>query len=1325
MKKITYLLSILLLVVSSAIAQTTIYTQNFEGADQVGYKLKNSSGTAVPFASTGIDYILRTTPASLPLGALATGFSGNVIAIEDHDDAGFFGSHAIEIDPINISGMVSLSASIRIAVPRGNDGNRFEDADFLRVQVSIDGGAFQTIINTGGLFATRNFYHDASLNGITGSGDDVLLTANSINIEKSFAGTGNSLIIRVEFSSLESQEEILFDDIILKGTPAANNAPTDISLSSNSINQSATGNNATVGILSTTDADGADTHMYSLVSGTGDSNNGNFNISGATLRTSSALATGNYSVRINTNDGTDDFAKQFTITVVDNVAPTVTNVTSSTANGTFGPGSLIAVNVTFSESVTVTGTPQITLETGFTDRTINFTSGSGTNTLTFNYTVQAGDNTADLDYVATNSLALNGGLIRDSANNNATLTLASPGAANSLGANKAIVVDASAPTATSVTVPTNADYVTNQNLDFTVNFAENVIVNTTGGTPQISLTIGSTTRQAAYVSGSGSGALLFRYTVQVSDLDTDGIAVVALAANGATLKDAANNNANLTLDSVGVTNGVLVNACDISISYPATTYLPTDTDPTPTIVGLTGGAFRATTGLTINATSGIIDLSDSTPGIYTVTYTPISPCSTAATFNITILAKPTITSISDDTGVSSTDFITSDNTPTLNGTATAGSTIFVTVDGFSSAFLRISAITNSNGQYTIPYPAPFGVATDGTVAFDVISSLNGVSRTSDIQNVTIDTTINNPVITSPTAAATVNATAQVITGNHPENGTIVTAYADANNDGIADNTTSLGSATVSGGTWSFSVNLTANTVNNFVIEAQDIAGNTSVDVDVPAITQTSAITWTGTLSNDWNNIGNWSLNALPVSTADVTIPAGLTNYPTISSAITVNSIDIASGASLIATADVTGQVTYNRNLPTTNWYLVGAPVSGETQQDLIANHTFATGTSGNIGIGTFQNNTGAAWIYANLASTGNIVPGFGTSMKLSAPGDISFTGDLITTNYGIPITTGTRNNFNLLANPYTSYINSATLAAINTTTINNETLWLWDGTQYVTYNAVNPIEIAPAQGFFVEANTNGTVTFFNSNQSHQNTDTFLKQEENTSFKLFAESKDAKRYTQVFYLDGKTTGHDSGYDSKIFGGATHNFAVFTELLSNNDGSKLAIQTLPNKNYENMVIPLGIIGKAGEEITFSTETINFPDNLKVIIEDRLKSTFTSLNEPDTNYKVTLTEEQNGVGRFYIYTTAQKVLSTDNAIKLQNVTVFKLNNTTLRVNGLQEENTTISLFNILGKQILKTSFTSNGSKDIALPNLASGPYLVQIKTKSGKLNKKMIIE
>jgi hypothetical protein len=128
------------------------------------------------------------------------------------------------------------------------------------------------------------------------------------------------------------------------------------------------------------------------------------------------------------------------VTILDTSSPTVTNVSSTSANGIYRTGAVIPITINFSEVVIVTGTPQLTLETGTIDRTIDYTSGSGTTALTFNYTVQPGDNSADLDYIGTNALALNGGTIRDAALNNAILTLPAPGTPGSLGANKGIVV---------------------------------------------------------------------------------------------------------------------------------------------------------------------------------------------------------------------------------------------------------------------------------------------------------------------------------------------------------------------------------------------------------------------------------------------------------------------------------------------------------------------------------------------------------------------------------------------------------------------------------------------------------------------------------------------------------------------------------------------------------------------------------------------------------------------------------------------------------------------------------------------------------------------
>ena len=103
--------------------------------------------------------------------------------------------------------------------------------------------------------------------------------------------------------------------------------------------------------------------------------------------------------------------------------------------------------MTFDKAVTVTGTPQLTLETGSSDAVVDYASGTGTTTLTFNYTIASGQNSDDLDYVATTSLALNSGTITETGGtSDVTLTLPSPGATNSLGANKALVIDTTVPT---------------------------------------------------------------------------------------------------------------------------------------------------------------------------------------------------------------------------------------------------------------------------------------------------------------------------------------------------------------------------------------------------------------------------------------------------------------------------------------------------------------------------------------------------------------------------------------------------------------------------------------------------------------------------------------------------------------------------------------------------------------------------------------------------------------------------------------------------------------------------------------------------------------
>ncbi len=246
-----------------------------------------------------------------------------------------------------------------------------------------------------------------------------------------------------------------------------------------------------------------------------------------------------------------------TITFFRNTAPAL-GLSSSTANGTYGPGAVITLTLRFSEAVLVTGSPRLQLETGSTDRFATFTGGSGTNTLTFSYTVQAGDSAADLDAIGINALSLNGGTIRDALGNNAVLTLAAPGSPASLAARKNLVIAGT--TVSSVSSPTvNGTYGPGAAITITVTFSQAVLVT---GIPRLTLETGNTDRFATYTAGSGTNTLTFSYTVQPGDnaADLDTIGMNALALNGGSIRDVAfGNNASLRLPAPGTAGSLGAN----------------------------------------------------------------------------------------------------------------------------------------------------------------------------------------------------------------------------------------------------------------------------------------------------------------------------------------------------------------------------------------------------------------------------------------------------------------------------------------------------------------------------------------------------------------------------------------------------------------------------------------------------------------------------------------------------------------------------------------------------------------------------------------------
>jgi hypothetical protein len=189
---------------------------------------------------------------------------------------------------------------------------------------------------------------------------------------------------------------------------------------------------------------------------------------------------------------------------------------------------------------------------------------------------------------------------------------------------------------TSVNVPSNGTYIIGQNLDFTVNWDIPVTVT---GTPQVPLTIGASAKNASYVSGNGTKALLFRYTVVSGDLDNNGIAVGAsISLNGGTIKNIGTSlNATLTLNSVGSTalvnvDGVAPTVTSINRQTPSTATTTASTlvyrvTFSESVTGVDISDFTLTT-TSGTATGTIASVSASSGTVIDVTVNSVAPSGT-------------------------------------------------------------------------------------------------------------------------------------------------------------------------------------------------------------------------------------------------------------------------------------------------------------------------------------------------------------------------------------------------------------------------------------------------------------------------------------------------------------------------------------------------------------------------------------------------------------------------------------------------------------------------------------------------------------------------
>ena len=282
--------------------------------------------------------------------------------------------------------------------------------------------------------------------------------------------------------------------------------------------------------------------QYTVTSSDGDDTNG-VSVRANSLSRNGGTIVDELGTALNLNhDGLPDAGEHQS---VDTTLPQVSSV-AFTSTGPYSVGSNILVTVTTSEAVTVVGSPTLIVVIGSTERTAHAYNSGGATTLVFWYRITAADkdDTNGIS-VKANSLTLNGGTITDTVGND--LNLNHSGIAD---AGDAQIVGTTISDIRSLAFTSTGPYAVDDIITVTVQTTEKVTV---AGTPRIPMPLGTATKYANYISGSGTTSLVFQYTVVNGDEDADGVEIAQNALenhNGSKIENSYRTDLNLNHPSV-------------------------------------------------------------------------------------------------------------------------------------------------------------------------------------------------------------------------------------------------------------------------------------------------------------------------------------------------------------------------------------------------------------------------------------------------------------------------------------------------------------------------------------------------------------------------------------------------------------------------------------------------------------------------------------------------------------------------------------------------------------------------------------------------------
>ncbi len=735
------------------------------------------------------------------------------------------------------------------------------------------------------------------------------------------------------------------------GAFTGNQSPTDISLSNNSVSQSG-GSNAVVGTLTTTDADVGDSFSYALIAGSGDTNNGSFNLSGDSLRANNAstLVGGSYSIRVQTTDsGNATFEKAFSITVVDDLAPEVTGMTIDGSPA--DTATSISYTVSFNELANNISTDDFNLtNTGSAAGNIASVSASSGTSVTVTINNISGNGSLRLDLKATTNISdaqANGGPAAYTSGDVHTVAVPTVPGAPIIGTASALdgqaVVNFSAPASDGGSAITSYQ-VTSSPGGITASGA-NSPIGVAGLTNGTSYTF---TVQAINAVGTSSPSAPSNSVVpkanQTISFNNPGAqdfgttpTLAATASSGLTPVFSSTTTGVCTITASGTLTFVTTGNCSIDADQPGDSSYnaaPTVTQSftvnavvpgAPTSVSAVASDASATVSFSAPASTGGAAISS-----YTVTSSPggFTASGTASPLTVSGLSNGTdysfIVSASNIAGTGPASSPSNTVTPKANqsisfsnpGAQSFGTTPTLTATASSGLTPVFSSSTT--GVCTITASGTLTFVTTGNCSID--ADQPGDSSYNAAPTVTQSFTVNAVVPGAPTsvsavasdASATVSFSAPASTG-----GAAISSYTVTSSPGGLTASGAGSPLTVSG--------LSNGTGYSFTVSASNTAGTG------PASSPSNTVTPKANQSISFSNPGAQSFGTTPTLTATASsglAPVFSSNSTGVCTITTTGTLSFVSAGSCSINADQAGDSGYNAAPTVTQSFTVNAVVPG-------------------------------------------------------------------------------------------------------------------------------------------------------------------------------------------------------------------------------------------------------------------------------------------------------------------------------------------------------------------------------------------------------------